>query len=101
MAAITINVDSKDKDTFSEICNKMGMNVTTAINVFIKAVNRTRKIPFEIEAEEDENFNEETLAAMQESLEILSGKIKAKRYTNVDDMFNDILCAEPDSPDYN
>lgn len=39
MAAITVNVEQSDKDTFNSICAKMGMNISTAINIFIKAVN--------------------------------------------------------------
>ncbi len=31
-----------------EIYSELGMNVTTAITIFIKAVNRTHSIPFKI-----------------------------------------------------
>ena len=53
----------------------MGMNISTAINIFIKTVNRTRSIPFTIEAEEE--FNEETIAALEEFRAISEGKIPA------------------------
>ena len=46
MAAITVNVEQEDKELFNTICNKMGMNISTAINIFIKKVNATRSIPF-------------------------------------------------------
>ena len=96
MAAITVNVEQNDKETFSSVCSRMGMNISTAINIFIKAVNRTRSIPCKVEAEEE--YNDETLAACQEALDINSGKIKAKRYDSVKDMMNDLLCvAEPKS----
>ena len=36
MAAITVNVEQKDKETFNSICAKMGMNISTAINIFIQ-----------------------------------------------------------------
>ena len=98
MAGLTINVDQTDKELFSSICNKMGMNVTTAITIFIKTVNRTRKIPFEIEAETE--FNDETIAALKESLDIQKGKIQAKSYSDVKDMLSDLSIAE-DKPEYN
>ncbi len=53
MSAITVNVKPQDKEAFVNICEKMGMNVSTAINVFIKAVNRTKRIPFAVVAEEN------------------------------------------------
>ncbi len=46
MAVVSINVTDQDKSSFSSICSDLGMNVTTAINIFIKAVNRTHSIPF-------------------------------------------------------
>ncbi len=48
MAAITVNVKQQDKEMFGGLCERMGMNVSTAINVFIKTVNRSKKIPFEV-----------------------------------------------------
>ena len=53
MGIITVNVDSTDKDIFNSICAKMGMNISTAVNIFIKTVNRTKKIPFEVSTQED------------------------------------------------
>ena len=40
--------------------------------------------------------NSETLKAMQECEDILNGKIPAKRYTNVHEMFAEILAEEDD-----
>ena len=99
MAAITVNVEQKDKETFNSICAKMGMNISTAINIFIKAVNRTRTIPFKIRAEEE--YNDETLAACKEALDINSGKIKAKRYDSFREAMADMdLCVAEPEPEY-
>ena len=75
MAAITVNVEQEDKELLNTICNKMGMNISTAINIFIKKVNATRSIPFSIELEPE--WNEETLAACKEALDISEGRIPA------------------------
>lgn len=48
MAVVSVNVENADKNAFSMICADLGMNVSTAINIFIKAVNRTHGIPFEL-----------------------------------------------------
>ena len=39
MAVVSVNIDNDDKNSFS-------MSISTAINIFIKAVNRTHSIPF-------------------------------------------------------
>ena len=76
MSSITVNVEQEDKELFNTICNKMGMNISTAINIFIKKVNATRSIPFSIELEPE--WNEETLAALEESKAISERKAFAK-----------------------
>lgn len=67
------------------------------MNTFAQAY-RTTCIPrvgdrFE---EEEPQYNEETLAAMQETLDILDGKIKTKRYKTVEEMHADIDAEEDD-----
>ncbi len=45
---ISVRVDSKDKKAFEEFCNKTGMNVSTAINMFIKNVLAEHRMPFQV-----------------------------------------------------
>ena len=98
MATITVNVEQRDKELFGEICGKLGMNISTAVNVFIKKVNSTNGIPFKLEVEEE--YNEETLAACREARAISEGRIPAKRYDSVDELMHDILYAAEDEPEY-
>ena len=55
-ASLTIRMDNSDKKAFADICKSMGLSVSAAYNVFTKAVIRNRKIPFEIEARDDDGF---------------------------------------------
>ena len=50
MESLTLNVrvDAQDKKRFEQFCNSVGMNVSTAVNMFIKAVLREQKLPFEV-----------------------------------------------------
>jgi len=50
MESLTLNVrvDANDKKSFEQFCNSVGMNVSTAVNMFIKAVLREQKLPFEV-----------------------------------------------------
>lgn len=51
-ATFSVRMDENLKDQFDRLCNEFGMNMTTAINVFARAVVRQRKIPFEIASPE-------------------------------------------------
>ena len=49
-AMFSVRMDSDLKERFEELCNDFGMNMTTAVNVFARAVVREERIPFEIGA---------------------------------------------------
>ena len=50
-ATFSVRMDENLKRNFDTLCNEFGMNTSTAINIFARAVVRQRKIPFEITAE--------------------------------------------------
>ena len=66
METLTLNVrvDADDKKSFENFCNSVGMNVSTAVNMFIKAVLREQKLTFEIKTA---NFEEEVLKKLKEA----------------------------------
>ncbi len=47
-ATFSVRMDEALKKQFDELCQEFGMNASTAINVFARAVVRQRRIPFEI-----------------------------------------------------
>lgn len=47
-AVINVRVNCEDKKKFEEFCDNVGMNVSTAINIFIKRVINENRFPFEI-----------------------------------------------------
>lgn len=54
---LNVRVDANDKKIFEQFCNNVGMNVSTAVNMFIKNVIREQKLPFEIKTNTfDENI---------------------------------------------
>ena len=44
----SIRMDAQLKKEFDALVENMGMNATTAFNIFARAVVREKKIPFEI-----------------------------------------------------
>ncbi len=47
-STFSVRMDEDLKKQFDTLCSEFGMTVSTAINVFARAVVRERKIPFEI-----------------------------------------------------
>ena len=48
--SMTVRLDNKQKAIFDELCAQFGMSANTAINIFVKAVIRSKSIPFSIQA---------------------------------------------------
>jgi DNA-damage-inducible protein J len=65
----SIRMDEKLKKEFDLLVEDMGMNATTAFNIFARAVVREKKIPFEINTTESKK--EQTLTKKQ-LLELLN-----------------------------
>ena len=51
-ATFSVRMDETLKKQFDSLCQDFGMNATTAINVFARAVVRQRRIPFKISSPE-------------------------------------------------
>jgi len=43
---VTVRLDEEVKKEFDIFCDNVGINITTAFNMFIKATLRTRELPF-------------------------------------------------------
>lgn len=59
MTNVTIRLDSNDKAEFSRICEKIGLSVSAAFNVFVKTVIKEERIPFELSARDRDDFYSE------------------------------------------
>ena len=62
-ATFSVRMDETLKRQFDSLCQEFGMNASTAINVFARAVVRERKIPFEISSPETDITREGALQA--------------------------------------
>ena len=51
-ATFSVRMDEVLKKQFDGLCQEFGMNASTAINVFARAVVRQRRIPFELSSPE-------------------------------------------------
>ncbi|MFG6336198.1 MAG: type II toxin-antitoxin system RelB/DinJ family antitoxin [Lachnospiraceae bacterium] len=62
-ATFSVRMDEVLKKQFDALCQEFGMNASTAINVFARAVVRQRKIPFEISSPESDITREGAMQA--------------------------------------
>ncbi len=78
MESLTLNVrvDANDKKCFEQFCNSVGMNVSTAVNMFIKAVLREQKLPFEVRSDDFEETIYNKLKEAEQEMDKTT-----KRYT--------------------
>jgi len=69
MADLNIRVDDDVKNQLEFWLDKFGMNTTTAFNLFAKAVIRERRIPFEIQGDEYDNYVFDSLKEFETNYE--------------------------------
>lgn len=85
MAASTnlnIRTDKDIKEAAEKIFSELGLNMTTAINIFLRQAIRENGIPFELKLSVP---NQETIAAINEGRN-LAKDTNVKGYSNMDDL---------------
>lgn len=80
MATISIRVDDTLKKDAQELYKDLGVDLTTAITMFLKKSVQTQGIPFTVS-----RYNPETLQAFYEAENGLT-----KSFSSVDDLFKDL-----------
>ncbi len=90
MAKVSTNItiDAETKAKAQEMLSDFGMDLSTAVNIFLKQMIYEGAIPFAISREVP---NRVTLAAMKEAREMYVSPDSDKKYSNVDRMMEDIL----------
>ena len=79
-------MDSDIKKQCETLYGELGMNLTTAINVFLRQSLRVGGFPFEVKLEQP---NKETIAAMLEA-ERIAKDPSVKGYNDLDELFADL-----------
>ncbi len=89
-SAINVQVDAKDKEQATNILRDLGLNMSTAINMFLKQIIKNDGLPFEIS---NPKPSKELLEALEEGEKIIQEVREGKRkgYNNVNEMMKEIL----------
>ncbi|MDD7271010.1 MAG: type II toxin-antitoxin system RelB/DinJ family antitoxin [Spirochaetales bacterium] len=77
---LNIRIDKDIKYQAEEIFNELGLNMTTAINLFLRTTIREHGIPFELKLDLP---NETTAAAFDEGRKLMDDPL-APRYSSMD-----------------
>lgn len=85
--AISVQVDSQDKEIATGILKKLGLNMSVYINMAIKQLINKDGVPFEVV---NPKPSKELLEAIKEGEDILNGKKEAKSYTNMHELLKDL-----------
>lgn len=83
---ISIRMDTELKAQADALFDELGMNISTAFNIFVRQALREGGIPFKIKLEQP---TRETMAAMLEA-ERIADDPSVKGYTDLDELFADL-----------
>ena len=84
MATTNLNIRTEKavKEQAEEIFSELGLNMTTAINMFLRTAIREHGIPFDLKLDVP---NDTTVAAIEEGRKLMADPT-APRYSNMDDL---------------
>jgi len=67
MTTISLRFDDEMKRQLDEMCDEMGMNLTTFFMIYAKRALRDRRIPFDITAPTGPFYSESNMAQLQKA----------------------------------
>ena len=84
MATTNLNIrtDKAIKDQAEAIFNELGLNMTTAVNMFLRTAIRENGIPFDLRLDVP---NEATASAIEEGRRLMAD-LSAPRYSSIDEL---------------
>ena len=85
---INVRVDTELKKSAENLFDDLGLNMTTAITMFLKSAVSNDGIPFEVKRKA---LNKETKLALAEYEEMKNHPEKYKRYGSFDEVLDEVL----------
>ena len=83
---VNISMDANLKEQAEELFHELGMNLSTAFQIFVRQSLREGGLPFEVRLEQP---NKETVSAMLEA-ERIARDPSVKGYDDLDELFEDL-----------
>ena len=90
MAQVNIRIDDELKTRAESIFEELGLNMTTALTMFIRQTIRQGGIPFEVTTRTDPFYNPENMKVLRKSIkEAEEGKLITKTWDELQAMEGD------------
>lgn len=86
--SMTIRTDSVVKKQAQQVFSELGLDMTIAVNLFLRQVIRQNGIPFELKLDTP---NAQTIAAIEEVKRRKADPSIGKTYTDVDEMMKELV----------
>ena len=86
-ANFNMRINKQKKLDLETLYGSLGMTLPEAVNIFFEKSLMEGGIPFDVRLP---RYNRETEEAMQETRDILSGKIETKSYNSARELFDDL-----------
>lgn len=87
LSTVNVKVDSDIKREATKVLNSLGLNMSTAVNMFLCQIIQHEGIPFEIK---NYKLSKSVKTALKEVDKIEKGKIKTKGYHNMDELLENL-----------
>ena len=81
---VNFRIDENLKKEMEQICNELGITMTTAFNIFAKKMIREKRIPFEVSV--DPFYSESNIKYLEQVIaDIESGKAKLQEHKLIEE----------------
>ncbi len=90
MTTVSLRFDDEMKKQLDEMCDEMGMNLTTFFMTYAKKALRDRRIPFEVTAPLDPFYSDFNMKQLRKaSRQIKNGQVIVKTMEELEAMENE------------
>ncbi|HCT91485.1 MAG TPA: type II toxin-antitoxin system antitoxin, RelB/DinJ family [Lachnospiraceae bacterium] len=87
MITVSLRFEDEMKKQLDEMCDEMGMNLTTFFMIYAKKALRDRRIPFEIAAPRDPFYSDSNIAQLKKAdQQIKHGQVVVKTIEELEAM---------------
>lgn len=83
---VNFRMDTELKKNVEDICQRMGMNLTTMLTICCRKIEQERRIPFDVTAEADPFYSESNVRELKRRYdEVLDGTAKLETHELIED----------------
>lgn len=83
---VNFRIDEDVKKDMEDVCSRMGLTMTAALNLFINKVTMERRIPFEITADPDPFYSNSNIRYLEEKMsDYKAGRLKLSTHELLED----------------